>query len=131
VAGDADDPLAGKAPFQLGQPARQRGVLADARRHPVQRVDHRIAGDVDARGIDLLGLQRPGRRFGRREMQAGDGADDLAVNLFGPGVVDIARPQPGLDMVDRHLAVIGGQRPAHRRRRIALHHHPRQLGTGC
>ncbi len=53
-------------------------------------------------------------------MQAGHRADDLAVNLLGPGVIDIPRTQPRLDVIDRHLAVIGRQRAAHRRRRIAL-----------
>ena len=60
---------------------------------PVQRVDHAVAGDVDTRRIDVLGDQRGGGGLGRREVERGDAADDLAVDLLGPGVVDIAAAQ--------------------------------------
>ena len=58
VAGDADDPLAGEARFQSGQSRGERGLGRDPRRHPVQRVDHGVAGDVDPGRIDVLGEQR-------------------------------------------------------------------------
>ena len=118
--------LPAKRCFQLGQPAGERRLRGDPRGHPVQRVDHRVAGDVDAGRIDVLGPERCRRDFGRGEMQAGHGADDLAVNLLGPGVIDIARAQPRLDVIDRQLAVIGGERAAHGGGGIALDHDPRR-----
>ena len=56
-------------------------------------------------------------------MQARDRADDLAIHLFRPWVIDVARAQAGLDMVNRNLAVIGGQSARHGGGGVALHHH--------
>ena len=57
-------------------------------------------------------------------MLVGDRRDDPPIHFLGPGMVDIARPQPCLDMGNRHFAVIGGERPHHRGRGIALDDHP-------
>ncbi len=137
VAGDPDDALAGKSRLDIGQARGKLRFGLDPRNDPVQRVDHRISGDVDGRGIDILAPQRRRRSLRRRAMQRGDGADDLAVDLFGPRMVDVAAPQPRLDMADRDLAVVGGDRPGHRGGGIALHndpvgplliHHPAKAG---
>ena len=124
VAGDADDTLACEARLEIGKAARQRGFALDLRRHPVQRVDHRVAGDVDRGCVDILRPQCRRRGLGRRAMERGDAADDLAVHFLGPGMVDIAAAKPGLDMAHADLAVIGRHRACHRCRRVALHHHP-------
>ena len=124
VTGDANNPLACKPRFHLCQPCRQRGPARDFRSHPVQRINHRIAGDVNRGGIDIFRPQCRRRRCSGGEVLPGDRADHLAIHLFRPGVVDIAAAQPRLDMAHRNLAVIGCQRPAHRGRRVALHHHP-------
>jgi hypothetical protein len=60
-------------------------------------------------------------------MQRGDRADHLAVDLFGPWVVDVAAAQAGLDMGDRDLAVVRRQRAGHRGGGVALHDDP--VGT--
>ena len=73
------------------------------------------------------GTSRPQRLsggFGRGEVQRGEAADDLAIDLFGPGMVDVAAPQACLDVRDRNLAVVGGKRAGHRGRGVALDHHP-------
>ena len=82
---------------------------------------------MHASSVDILAQQRGLAGGGGREVQAGDGADDLAVHLFGPRVIDIARTQASLDMVHRQLAVIGGQRARHGGGGVALDHHPRRL----
>ncbi len=100
------------------------GIGCDAGAGGVERVDHGVAGDVDRRGIDVLAAQRLGGGFGGREMLVGDRGDDAAVHFLGPGLVDVARTQPGLDMADRRLAVIGGERADHGRGGVALDDHP-------
>ena len=57
-------------------------------------------------------------------MERGHRADDLAVDLFGPGMVDVAAAQTRLDMADRDFAVKRGECAAHRTGRVALHDHP-------
>ncbi len=52
---------------------------------------------------------------------------DPARALFRTGVIELARTQPRLDMIDRNAAVIGGKRASHGRGRVALHHDPRRL----
>ena len=89
----------------------------------MQRVDHGVAGDVDRGGVDIFAAQRLSRRLGRREMLVGDRRDDAAVHLLGPRLIDIARAQARLHMAHRHLAVIGGERPDHRGRGVALDDH--------
>ena len=84
----------------LDQPASELGMPGDPAGDPVQRVDHRVAGDVDRAGRHVLAPQRLGRRLGRREVKRGDRADNLAVDLLGPGLVDVAAPQARLDMGD-------------------------------
>ena len=124
VAGDPDDALAREARLDPGQPRRQPRFGGDSRGDPVQRVDHGVAGDVDGVRRDVFAEQGGGGGLGRGAVQRGDGADDLAVDLLGPRMVDVAAAQPGLDMRHRHLAIIGGERAAHRGRGVALDHHP-------
>lgn len=65
----------------------------------------------------------PSRRSALAAVSVGDRRDHAPVHLFRPGMVNIARSQPGLDMGDRTLAVIGRKRRRHRRHRVALHDH--------
>ena len=119
-----DDPLARKARRERIEPARQRRIGA----HPVarrqQRVDHRVAGDVNGGRIAIFLAQRVGCRLRRREIHVGDAGDDAAVDLLGPGMMNVAAAQPRLDMGDRDLAIIGRQARHHRRQRVAMHDHP-------
>ena len=124
MAGDADDALAREPLLETGEAAGERGLLGNARGDPVQRVDDGIAGYVDRSGIDVLAPQRFRGGLGRRAMQRGDRADDLAVHFLGPRMMDVAAAQTGLDVRDRDLAVIRGQRPGHRRGGVALDDHP-------
>ena len=54
------------------------------------------------------------------DMVLGDGARDLPVHLFGPGMVNVAAAQSRLDMADRNLAEIGGERRGHGGQRVAV-----------
>src|SRR5690606_11859860 len=90
MAGDPDDALSGEAPLEVGEPGSKRRFLLDAGNDPMQRIDHRVAGDVYGCRVDILAPQGLGSRLGRRAMQCGEGADDLAIDLFGPRVVDVS-----------------------------------------
>ena len=124
VGGDADDAFSGKARLQFGEATCQRGIGGDLRGDPMQRINHRVAGDVDACRIDVLAQQRRLAHCRWRAVQRGDGADDLAVHLLWPRMVDIAGPEASFHVAHADLAVIGRQRAAHGRGGIALHHHP-------
>ena len=56
----------------------------------LQRVDHGVAGDVDARGIDALAEQIPSRPLRRREVGIGEEIDDTAVRLFRERTAPVA-----------------------------------------
>ncbi len=116
--------LPAKRVSRPARPAASVRPLGDARGYPVERVDHRVAGDVDRGGIDVLALQRFGRGRGRRAVQRGDRADDLAVDLLGPGMMDIAAAQARLDVGDGDLAVVSGDRRGHRCGGVALDDDP-------
>ena len=73
-----------------------------------------------------LARQRGGGGVGRCEMQVRDRRDDAPVHLLGPGVIDVPRPEPGLDMGDGDASVISGQRARHCRRGVALDDHARR-----
>ena len=124
VAGHADDPLAGKARFQLGEAGDERRLALDPVNDPVQRIDDGVAGDVDRCRNDVLPPQRFGRGLGRGAVQCGDRANRLAVDLLRPRMVDVAAAQAGLDMAHRNPAVVGRERRAQRGRRVALDHDP-------
>ena len=103
----------------------QVGVAVDARVTVEQRVDHRVAGDEDASAVDALRAAgcRATRSVGAK-CSVGERADELAVHLLGPGRVEVAGAQAGLDVADRDAA---GRRPpataAKRGRRVALDQH--------
>src|SRR5689334_15360487 len=90
----------------------------------MQRIDHGVSGYVDRRRVDVFASKRFGRGIGWGEVERGEAADDLAVDLFGPRMVDVAAPEARLDVGDRNLAVVGGERPGHRGGSVALDHHP-------
>ena len=54
VGGDADDPLACKALGRRVQIRRKSGLTLDRAEYPVERIDHRVAGDVNAGSVDIL-----------------------------------------------------------------------------
>src|SRR5690606_20710172 len=124
MTGHANDALAREPALQLRQPGRQAGLPFDTRRHPVQRINHRVAGHVDRARIDVLAPQRFGSGLGWSAMQRGYRPDDFAVHFLGPRVVDVAAPEPGLDMRDRDLAIVGGESARHGGRRVTLDHYP-------
>ena len=107
----------------LGELAAQRRVGADHRHDLKQRIDDGISRHRDTLIGHALGQKALARQFRRREMQRGNGADQAAVALFGPGRIKIAGPQPGLDMPDRDPGIIGGKGRRQRRGRIAMHQH--------
>ena len=90
----------------------------------MQRVDHRIARDMDAIGRDILTEQCLARGRRRGAVQRGETAHDAAVHLLWPWLVDIAAAESRLDMADGNPAVISRDCARHHRGRIALHHHP-------
>jgi len=121
VRGHQDDALTCEPLHDRVEAGTEPWIRRDPVSRPVQRVDHRIARDVDGLRSDVLAQQCVCGGLRRCEVEHRDRCDDPAVHLFGPGVVDVARAQPRLDMRDRDLAVIGGQRPRHRGRGVALH----------
>ena len=78
---------------------------------------------MDAAGRHVLGQKIGARLLGGGKMQAGDCPGQLAVGFFGPGREQVAGAQPRLDMADRDLLVISGQRCCQRGRCIAVHQH--------
>ena len=120
MAGDSDDPLAREARRQIIKATGQRRL----RQHPVasgeQRVDHRIAGDMDARGITAFLEQRIGSCLRGSEIHVGDAGDDAAVHFFRPGMVNVTAAQTGLDMGDGDFAIISGEAGDHGGQSIAM-----------
>ena len=107
----------------LGQALAQLRVAANAPLHLQQCIDHRVAGDMDGLGRDALGQQVAARRGGGCEMPARQGAGELAVGLLGPGRIQVAGAQAGLDMANRNALVEGRQRCRQRGGGIAVHQH--------
>ncbi len=122
MGGDQHQPLAleQSLEFRRGADFARSNPLAG----PEQRVDARVAGDVDARRRGVLRQQRRARGLGRGEMEVRDRADDPAVHLLGKGRVLIPGPQAGLHV--RHLdpVVVGPQGRRHGRGGVALHQDP-------
>jgi hypothetical protein len=104
----------------LRDPVRELGVTAQLLTGQQERVDHRVAGDVDLLGRDPFGQERPPRPLGRREMQVGHDRGDLAVRLLRPGSFEIPGPEPGLDVADRDAVVESGEARGQGRRRVAV-----------
>ncbi len=124
VAGDQDQPLRRIRARQV--PVDRRGAgrvgVQDADRIQ-QRVDHRVAGDHDARGVDAFAQQVVARLGGRREVQVGEHGGEPAVHFLRPGGVDVAGAQSGFDVADGDFGVERGQRGGEGRGRVALHQH--------
>ena len=90
----------------------------------MKSVDHRVAGDMYGGRVNVLAEQCVGSRLCWCEVQSGKAAHDLAVDLFGPGVVDVAATQAGFHVGDRYPAIVGGQGTGHRGGSVALHDDP-------
>ena len=102
VRGDQDEPAA-RGPVQH--------LVAIVFAHSGgQRVDAGVARHVDLlcrlAFVDQVFL----RHLRRGEVVLAHDIDCLAVELFGPGRVDIVRTQAGLHVADRDLQVEAGQR---------------------
>ena len=128
VRGDADNSFAGKFSFQGSQVCGQRGIGLDLGCHPIQRIDYRIAGDMNLSIGNCFASQGFGRYSRWREMLIGDVANYLAVHFLRPGLVDIVAAQASLHMANRYLAIIGCQRADHRGSCVALNDHA--VGSG-
>ena len=114
-----DAPKTGRNTQQLGQPRR----LSTGSSNLVQGIDNRVAGQGNGFALDALGQQRPAvaRRSG--EVPARQPRDQPAVHLLRERMPEVAGPQAGLDVAHAHAAMKGGERGAHRGRRVALNHH--------
>ena len=95
---DADDPPSSEPPLDGGETRCQFRPLRKPTTDPMKRVDHCVAGHVDRCRGDLLAPERLGRGFRRRQMEVCDRADEAAIDLLGPGMVDVAAAQAGLDV---------------------------------
>ena len=124
MAGDQDQPLrrirARQVPVDRRGPGR---VGVQDRERVQQRVDHRVAGDVDARGVDAFAQQVVARLGGRREVQVGNHGGEPAVHFLRPGRVDVAGAQSGFDVADGDFGIERGQRGGEGGGRVALHQH--------
>lgn len=85
-----------------------------------ERVDAGVAGHPDAVGGLALVQQVPPARLRGREVEFGDDIDRLAVELLGPGAVDVVRAQARLDVPDRDLQIEARQRGGEARRGVAV-----------
>jgi len=92
-----------------------------------QRVDNRVAGDVDRIGrgafFDQIGL-RPG---GRGKVKVRHAAGEPAVHFFRPGRVFVVGAQARFDMPDPDFGVVGGKAGAQRGGGVAVNQHD----VGC
>ncbi len=121
MAGDSNDALSRKALCQLIEARRERrhGYNPFARRE--QRIDHGVAGDMDACCIAIFTQQGIGGRARRREVHVGDTSHNPPVHLFRPWMIDIATAQARFDMGDRDFAIIGGKARHHGGQGVAMH----------
>ena len=102
---------------------------ADISRRVEKRVDAAVAA-VDDRSADALGGERPARGGRGREMQGRDPGNLDAVALLRPGIGQVVRPQPGLDMADRDAEPVRGARARQRAVGVALDQDEPRPGAG-
>ena len=131
VAGDEDEAFFGVEEAELCVERRAQGCVAlDAAGDVEQRVDHCVAGDVDAFRCHALAQQAGAGDIGGGEMQVGDGAGQAAVHLLGPGRERVAGAQAGLDMPHRNARVKRGERGGEGGGGIAVDQHAVRLPLG-
>src|SRR5439155_1750741 len=108
---------------------RTSGHVVVAGDDVVERVDHRVAGHVDPRGVDGLAQEVLSRALRRREVEVSEEVDDAAVRLFRERPAHVARAEPGFDVGDPRPTVERGQAGGESGRRITLNDDPvRALG---
>src|ERR1700747_2228891 len=81
------------------------------RPNPEQRVDARVAGDMNLAGDALVREIRRGLG-GRREVNRRQAGGQHAVHLLWKWLAHVARAQPGLDVRHFDAAIEAGQRAA-------------------
>ena len=111
-----EDEAAARCPLQL----RMRVALAHG---GAQRVDAGVAGDPDLRLRLALVEQVSLRLLGRREVVLAHDVDDLAVELLGPGAVDVVRAKSRLHVAYRDLQVEASKRCRKARGGVAVNEH--------
>lgn len=112
---DEDEAAAG-SPLKLGV----RVALAHG---GAQRVDAGVAGDPDL-GLRLALVEQVSLRLlGRREVVLAHDIDGLAVELLGPGAVDVVRAKPRLHVAYRDLQVEARERCRKARGGVAVNEH--------
>ncbi len=99
-----------------------RGRLPLALDRPQQCVDHGVARHVNARREHSLGHERCGRGGSRRAVNSGRQSDRAAIEFLGPGCLQVAGAQSGLDVNQRHAFVKRRQRRGYGGRRVPLRH---------
>lgn len=88
-----------------------------------QRIDAGVAGGEDAPvGLGLVEEVLPGG-LGGREVPPADDVDGLAIELLGPGTIEVSGAQPRLDVPHRDLEVERRQRRRERRSGVAVDEH--------
>ena len=111
-----EDEAAARCPLKLGV----RVALAHG---GAQRVDAGVAGDPDL-GLRLALVEQVSLRLlGRREVVLAHDVDGLAVELLGPGAVDVVRAQARLDVAHGDLQVEACERSGEAGRGVAVHEH--------
>ena len=111
-----EDEAGARGPLEL----RMRVALPHRGR---ESVDTGVAGDPYAGGVLALGEQvRPGGLRGR-EVPTRHHVHRLAVELLGPGAVEVVRTQARLDVAHRYLEVEGRERGGEARGGVAVHEH--------
>ena len=106
------------------------GVSPVLARDREQCVDDGVAGQEDPAVRHVLGHEGPGGAARRHEVRVGDEVHHAPVHFLGERVLEVAGAQAGLDVADAHATVEGGDRGAHRRRRVALDEQPVGLLAG-
>jgi hypothetical protein len=96
-------------------------ALARDRQEGAHGVVHRVA-DVQRALREALAREVAHRRRRRAQQQIGGVIGEDAVVLLGHRAVP--RAQPGLDVGEPQLALLGRERAAQRRVRVAVHDHP-------
>lgn len=94
-------------------------IVASIGRSPVDAISARAACRASIPELPVMyiapgSIPSPHNALAARgvgaKMLVGDRGDYPAIDLFGPRVCDVVRPQPSLDMANRNLAV-SGQKP--------------------
>lgn len=91
--------------------------------HPMQGIDHGVAGDGDAVRTDAFVQQVLACAFGGSEVEGAELAVEASVHLFGPRAVDVVGAQTGLDVAHGYLLVVGGQGGQGRCGGVAMYQH--------